>query len=101
HSAPVKTHPKQQQIRSIEAIDTQIAFFTEALSSGATLFIGSHGQAVTSEVIQFQVDYLKKMKATLEQAKNAEAFITAMKQAYPNLPGEKDLEGVANALYQK
>lgn len=40
------------------------------------------------------------MKAALEQAKNAEAFITAMKQAYPDLPGEKDLEGVAKALYQ-
>ncbi|MGM9796169.1 MAG: hypothetical protein ACI3ZY_01065 [Parabacteroides sp.] len=101
HSAPVKTHPKQRQIRSIEAIDTQIAFFTEALNSGATLFIGSHGQAVTSEVIQFQIDYLKKLKSTWSEQKTAAAFVAAMKQAYPNLPGERDLEGVANALYQK
>lgn len=101
HSAPVKEHIKQRQVRSAEAIDTQIAFFTNALSSGADLFIGSHGQAVSSKVIRFQIDYLTKMKATLGQAKNAEAFVAAMKQAYPDLPGEKELEGVANALYNK
>lgn len=100
HWAPTKAHLGRMQIGSNAAIDTKIAFLEEALRSGATLFIGGHGKAASVETVRFQIDYLKKMKSTWSEQKTAAAFVAAMKQAYPDLPGEKDLEDVANVLYQ-
>ena len=39
-------------------------------------------------------------KKLLEENKTAQAFVDAMKQAYPGLPGETGLEDLGKALYQ-
>ena len=38
------------------------------------------------------------LKHLLAKSKTAEELIAAMQKAYPNLPGEDNLQGLANAL---
>ena len=40
------------------------------------------------------------MKAAYANNKTAEAFVAAMKKAYPSLPGENALADVAKVLYK-
>lgn len=70
------------------------------MKSGATLFIGGHGGAAKADAVQFKIDYLKTMKKLLAGNRTPEAFIDAMKKAYPNLPGADGLEELAKALYK-
>lgn len=67
------------------------------MASGAELFVGGHGGAVGRGAVgrgavEFRIAYLKKMKELLRENKTAGAFVDAMKQAYPGLPGEAGLE---------
>jgi len=70
------------------------------LASGAELFVGGHGGAVGRGAVEFRIAYLKKMKELLRENKTAGAFVDAMKQAYPGLPGEAGLEELGKALYE-
>mgnify|MGYP006895922458 CR=1 FL=1 len=49
--------------------------------------------------VKFKVAYLKKMKELLASNTTPQAFIEAIKQAYPGLPGEGGLADLAKALY--
>lgn len=40
------------------------------------------------------------MKALFAENKTAQAFVNAMKQAYPGLPGETGLEDLGKALHK-
>lgn len=82
------------------AIDAEITEAENSLASGATLFIGGHGGAATRDAVEFKIAYMKKTKKLLEENKTAQAFVDAMKQAYPGLPGETGLEDLGKALYQ-
>ena len=99
-------HPDRQanvshlQVSSPTAIDAEIAESEKALHSKATLFIGGHGGATKADAVQFKIDYLKTMKKLLTENKTQEAFIEAMKKAYPNLPGADGLGELAKALYK-
>ena len=81
-------------------IDAEIAEAENSLASGATLFAGGHGGAATRDAVEFKIAYLKKMKDLLEENKTAQAFVDAMKEAYPGLPGESGLEELSKALYK-
>ena len=70
------------------------------MASGAELFIGGHGGAATRDAVEFKIAYLTKMKALFAENKTAQAFVNAMKQAYPGLPGETGLEDLGKALYK-
>ena len=100
HWTPAKAHVSHLQISSPAAIDAEIAEAENSLASGATLFIGGHGGAATRDAVEFKIAYLKKMKELLAANKTAQAFVDAMKQAYPGLPGEAGLEELGKALYK-
>ena len=99
HWTPVKAHVSHLQISSSDAIDAEIAEAENSLASGATLFIGGHGGAATRDAVEFKIAYLKKMKELLVANNTAQAFVDAMKQAWPGLPGEAGLEDLGN-LYK-
>ena len=98
HWTPAKAHVSHLQVSSPAAIDAEIAEAENSLASGATLFIGGHGGAAERDAVEFKIAYLKKMKELLAGNKTAQAFVDAMKRAYPELPGEAGLEDLGNAL---
>lgn len=100
HWTPAKAHISHLQVSSLAAIDAEIAESENSLKSGATLFIGGHGGATKADAVQFKIDYLKTMKKLLAENKTADAFVEAMKKAYPDLPGAEGLGEQANALYK-
>ena len=63
-------------------------------------FIGGHGGAAARDAVEFKIAYLKKMKELLAANETAQAFVDAMKQAWPGLPGEAGLEDLGKALYK-
>ena len=100
HWTPAKAHISHLQVSSPAAIDAEIAEAENSLASGATLFIGGHGGATKRDAVEFKIAYLKKMKELLAANGTAEAFVEAMKQAYPGLPGEAGLEELGKVLYK-
>ena len=100
HWTPAKAHVSHLQISSPAAIDAEIAEAENSLASGAKLFIGGHGGAAKRNAVEFKITYLKKMKELLTTKQSAQAFVDAMKQAYPGLPGEAGLEDLGKALYK-
>ena len=100
HWTPAKAHVSHLQVSSPAAIDAEIVEAENSLASGATLFIGGHGGAASRDAVEFKIAYLKKMKGLLAANKTAQAFVDAMKQAWPGLPGEEGLEDLGNVLYK-
>ena len=101
HWTPAQAHVSYLQVSSPAAIDAEIAEAENSLASGATLFIGGHGGAAGRDAVEFKIAYLKQMKELLGTSQTAQAFVAAMKAAYPGLPGEAGLEDVAKALYKE
>lgn len=100
HWTPAKAHVSHLQISSSAAIDAEIAEAEKSLASGAELFIGGHGGAAKRDAVEFKIAYLKKMKDMLVANRSAQAFVDAMKRAYPGLLGEDGLEELGKALYK-
>lgn len=99
HWTPAKAHVSHLQVSTPAAIDAEIAEAEKSLASGAELFIGGHGGAAGRDAVEFKIAYLRKMKELLNANKSAQSFVKAMKEAYPNLPGETGLEELGKALY--
>ena len=100
HWTPAKAHVSHLQISSPAAIDAEIVEAEKSLASGAELFIGGHGGAAKRDAVEFKIAYLKKMKEVLAANRTAEAFVDAMKKAFPGLPGEAGLVDLGKALYK-
>lgn len=100
HWTPAIAHISHLQISSASAIDAEIAESESALKSGAEVFIGGHGGAAKADAVKFKISYLKKLKKLLAKNKSQESFVTAVKKAYPNLPGADGLDNLAKALYK-
>lgn len=100
HWTPAKAHVSHLQVSSSAAIDAEIAEAEESLKSGAELFIGGHGGMTKADVVKFKIEYLKTMKRLYAEKQSVEAFISAMKKAYPELPGAEGLSDLAKALYK-
>ena len=100
HWTPAKAHVSHLQVSSPAAVDAEISEAENSLESGAALFIGGHGGAAERDAVEFKIAYLKKMKELLAENKTAQAFVDAMKQAWPGLPGEAGLEDLGKALYK-
>lgn len=100
HWTPSKAHVSHLQISSSAAIDAEIAEAEESLASGAELFIGGHGGAAKRDAVEFKIAYLKKMQEILATNKSSQAFVDAMKKAYPELPGADGLTDLTKTLYK-
>lgn len=100
HWTPVEAHISPLQVNSIAAIEAEIAEAEKSLQSGAELFIGGHGGAAEYKAVEFKIAYLQTLKRLATECTSAEAFVAAVQQAYPNLSGEENLQGVAAVLYR-
>jgi len=101
HWAPSKSHVSPLQVSSREAVEAEIAATKAELGSGCEYFIGGHGGQAQRDAVEFKLAYLEKLKSLSEALPSAEALVEAMKAAFPGLPGEDNLAGVAAALYKK
>lgn len=99
HWTPAKAHVSHLQVSSPAAIDAEAAESRKALESGAVLFIGGHGGAAEADAARFRLSYLETMRKLLDENSTPEAFTQALKEAYPDLPGEDGLNSLAEALY--
>ena len=99
HWTPAKAHVSNLQISSRAAINAEIEEAEKSLGTGAELFIGGHGGAAKRDAVEFKIAYLKKMNELLASSSTPQAFVEAMKQAYPGLPGENGLNDLAKALF--
>jgi hypothetical protein len=99
HSVPAKAHINGRS-GDAAAIEASMKDAEAALVSGCELFIGSHGGYATKDVVEFQADYYKKVLELAKQEKDADAFVTALKKAYPGLAGEDGLTQAAANLYK-
>ncbi|MCY0870845.1 MAG: hypothetical protein OWT27_09725, partial [Firmicutes bacterium] len=62
--------------------------------------VGGHGATVaTADDVHFKIDYLKKLKELRAANTTPEALATALRKAYPNLPGADGVEALAKAMY--
>ena len=100
HSAPNEAHITGMSAPNAAAVDVAIDDLQKALASGCELFIGSHGGAVNKAVVENQLEYLQTVQRLLKQEKTADAFVAALKKAYPGKAGEDALPQVAANLYK-
>lgn len=100
HSISGKAHASARSIRNAAAIDKQIEIAEKLANTGAEYFVSGHGGLLAESPANFMKAYYTTMKQKLQQSTNSEAFIAAMKQAYPDLQGEDGLTQVANNLYK-
>ena len=100
HWSPAKAHVSSLQISSAPAIDAEIAEARKSLESGASLLIGGHGGAARRDAVEFKIAYLTALKDIMSKNNTAEGFVSSMKKAFPNLPGEDGLEALGKALYK-
>lgn len=102
HFTPVANmHMGPLQIINREAVDATLAELNHAKKTGVLTFIGGHGMG-TSDInaLDFQIQYLEKVKENLSKNNSADEFIAAMKSVYQNIAGEDDLLAVAANLYK-
>lgn len=94
-------HMGPLQITGRPAVDAYLAEIEHAKASGAATFIGGHGMGTADiNAVDFQIGYLKKMKALLGTQISADGLVAAMKAAYPGIVAEDDLSAVAVNLYK-
>lgn len=101
HWAPMKMHLNALQIPSRAAVAAELAALDEALKSGAKYFVGGHGGASDIDGLRFKISYLETVEKLLGECSDAASFADALVKAYPGLPGEDSVAGLAAALYPK
>lgn len=102
HFAPVANiHMGALQIPNREAVDATLAELEHAKASGATTFIGGHGMDTGDiNAVDFQIEYLKKIKETISVIKTGDEFILVMQMTYRDIQGEDNLTALATNLYK-
>lgn len=99
HWAPAKSHINTLYAGDMEGVEARLAELKEILATGATTFVGGHGDPATAEDVSFRIGYLEKIKELRGTQKDAPAFAAALIEAYPGLPGEESVGSLAEALY--
>ena len=100
HFAPVFEHMTDNQIVNPQAIDATYDELSNAKASGCILFIGSHGKAGRLDAVDFQLQYLAKMKETFKKAKSKDEFVKTMTDSFVGISGVDNLKTVADKLYK-
>lgn len=102
HFAPVANmHMSALQIPDRKAVDATLAELEHAKASGVTTFIGGHGAGVGNiNAVNFQIEYLKKVKETISLIKTGDEFILVMQMTYQDIAGDDNLTALATNLYK-
>jgi hypothetical protein len=102
HFTPAaNVHMNALQFPNREAIDATLAELKHAKASGATTFIGGHGAATGDRsAVDFQIEYLEKVKKTVSEIRTEDEFILVMQMIYKDMAGEDSLTSLATNLYK-
>lgn len=101
HADPSANHISAREAQNVEAIAQAIANDEGLLKSGAKYFVSDHGNGLVSKsAVKSHIKYLKKVQAIRAKAPTADAFVAAMKKAFPGRGGEESLAQVAENLYK-
>lgn len=97
----VYIHMLGSDCHSILSSADQIRAFAEELSAfNFDLILTSHHQIETSDAAAEKIAYLEKALELTESCENAESFIAAMNEAFPDYEGASFLAMSAGALFQ-
>lgn len=80
-------------------IDAFIEELKSIRAQGYELILSSHHTPEKPEALDAKIAYLEKTKEILAESKTRDAFLAAMKKAFPGLQGEAYLEMSANNLF--
>ncbi len=98
HWTPAMVHVNALQVSSPEAVDAEIHAAEQSLTTGAELFAGGHGGAVGRAEAESSLSYLRRLKSLLGECHDAQSLAVALRDAYPDLPGEDGLDALCMAL---
>ncbi len=99
HWAPEKSHINSLYAANMAGIDARLAELEQILLTGATVFVGGHGQPANAADVQFRISYLNKIKELRGSQPDATSYTEALVEAYPELPGEDGVKSLAESLY--
>ena len=99
HFSPSVSHANPMQIQSPEAIDAVLTELKAVKNSGARYIFGSHGKESGKAELDFQIEYLTKLKQLFENSPTSDKFAVKLIAAYPNLEGVENIKTVAANLY--
>ncbi|MFI3263042.1 MAG: nuclear transport factor 2 family protein [Rikenellaceae bacterium] len=99
HFAPSKSHASTMLLDSPAAVDAMITELTKIKNSGAKYIFGSHGLPATMEDVEFNLEYMLKVKELLASCANSDIFGQRLMVAYPKINGVELIKPLAKALY--
>lgn len=99
HFSPSKSHAKPMQLSSLEALEAMLGELTKIKNSGAKYIFGSHGAPATMAEVDFQIEYLYKVKELLSKCSDADVFGQRLLASYPSLAGAENVKVIAASLY--
>lgn len=85
---------------SAEQIDAMIAQMKGYQDKDYSLILTSHYEPETQDAVAAKIGYLETAKALAQSSAGGEAFMTAMREAFPEYSGVNYLEISAGALFQ-
>ena len=99
HWSPAKTHVNNLYAANLAGVNDRISELEQILATGASIFVGGHGDPATADDVRFRIGYLNKVRELRANQPDAESFAAALISEYPGLPGEDGVKGFAEALY--
>ena len=81
-------------------MDSMIETLKGYQSAGYDMILSAHSGVEGQDAVAEKIAYVEKAKELAASCDNAEAFMTAMKEAFPDYIGENYLEMSAGYLYQ-
>ncbi len=100
HFAPNRGHLAPMRVQNAASLDAILSDLQGAKDSHCEVFIGSHGSVATMADVEFMIAYIEKAKELKESNNDATSFAKALKAAYPELTGVKNIDAVAANLYK-
>ena len=87
-------------LTSTAHMDSMIETLKGYQSAGYDMILSAHSGVEGQDAVVEKIAYVEKAKELAASCDNAEAFMTAMKEAFPDYIGENYLEMSAGYLYQ-
>ena len=87
-------------LTSTAHMDSMIETLKGYQSAGYDMILSAHSGVEGQDAVAEKIAYVEKAKELVASCDNAEAFMTAMKEAFPDYIGENYLEMSAGYLYQ-
>lgn len=84
---------------NLAGVNDRMSELEQILATGASIFVGGHGDPATADDVRFRIGYLNKVRELRANQPDAESFAAALISEYPGLPGEDGVKGFAEALY--